>query len=116
MNLMTRDMIGNFEIDEILSVLNGHLNYLGIRDFSLSQYVGQGQAEILFDQTGHRGEKFPEKQLISGGLARLPRPYYRHVLPLFYRKVTINRNLFILFIILFTIQFYISSITYISLY
>ena len=41
-NLMTRDMIGNFEIDEILSVLNGHLNYLGIRDFSLSQYVGQG--------------------------------------------------------------------------
>ena len=55
-NLMTRDMIGNFEIDEILSVLNGH-----------------------------RGEKFPEKQLISGGLARLPRPYYRHVLPLFYR-------------------------------
>ena len=84
-NLMTRDMIGNFEIDEILSVLNGHLNYLGIRDFSLSQYVGQGQAEILFDQTGHRGEKFPEKQLISGGLARLPRPYYRHVLPLFYR-------------------------------
>ena len=84
-NLMTRDMIGNFEINEILSVLNGHLNYLGIRDFSLSQYKGQGQAEILFDQTGHRGEIFPEKQLISGGLARLPRPYYRHVLPLFYR-------------------------------
>ena len=84
-NLMTRDMIGNFEIDEIFSVLNGHLNYLGIRDFSLSQYIGQGQAEILFDQAGHRGEIFPEKQLISGGLARLPRPYYRHVLPLFYR-------------------------------
>jgi diguanylate cyclase (GGDEF)-like protein len=84
-NLMTRDMIGNFEIDEILSVLNGHLNYLGIRDFSLSQYVGHGQAEILFDQTGHRGDKFPENQLISGGLARLPRPYYRHVSPLSYR-------------------------------
>jgi diguanylate cyclase (GGDEF)-like protein len=84
-NLMTRDMIGNFEIDEILSVLNGHLNYLGIRDFSLSQYIGQGQAEILFDQSGHRGEVFPEKQLISGGLARLTRPYYRHVLPLFFR-------------------------------
>lgn len=84
-NLMTRDMIGNFEIDEIISVLNGHLNFLGIRDFSLSQYVGQGQAEILFDQIGHRGERFPEKQLICGGLARLPRPFYRHVLPLFYR-------------------------------
>jgi len=78
-------MIGNFEIDEIISVLNGHLNFLGIRDFSLSQYVGQGQAEILFDQIGHRGERFPEKQLICGGLARLPRPFYRHVLPLFYR-------------------------------
>ncbi|NLO61913.1 MAG: GGDEF domain-containing protein [Clostridiaceae bacterium] len=89
-NLMTRDMIGNFEIDEIISVLNGHLNFLGIRDFSLSQYVGQGQAEILFDQTGHRREKFPEKQLISGGLARLPRPYYCHILPLFYREENIG--------------------------
>ena len=89
-NLMTRDLIGNFEIDEIFSVLHGQLNYLGINDFSLSQYVGKGQAEILFDQTGHRGEKFPEKQLISGGLARLPRPYYCHVLPLFYREEDIG--------------------------
>ena len=84
-NLMTRDMIGNFDIDEIISVLNDQLNFLGIRDFSLSQYIGQGQAEILFDQAGHRGERFPEKQLISGGIASLPRPFYRHVLPLFYR-------------------------------
>ncbi len=89
-NLMTRDLIGNFEIDEIFSVLHGQLNYLGINDFSLSQYAGQGQAEILFDQTGHRGEKFPEKQLISGGLARLPRPYYCHILPLFYREEDIG--------------------------
>ena len=89
-NLMTRDLIGNFEIDEILSILHGQLNYLGINDFSLSQYVGQGQAELLFDQTGHRGEKFPEKQLISGGLSRLPRPYYCHILPLFYREEDIG--------------------------
>ena len=84
-NLLTRDMIGNFEIDEIISVLNDQLNFLGIRDFSLSQYLGQGQAEILYDQAGNRGEIFPEKQLISGGLGRLSRPFYRHVLPLFYR-------------------------------
>ncbi len=84
-NLMTRDMIGNFEIDEIISVMNDQLNFLGILDFSLAQYVGQGQAEIIFDQAGHRGEKFPEKQLISGGIGRLTRPFYRHVLPLFYR-------------------------------
>ncbi len=89
-NLMTRDLIGNFEIDEIISVLSDQMNFLGISDFSLSQYLGQGQAEILFDQTGHRGDKFPEKQLISGGLARLPRPYYRHVLPLFYRNEDIG--------------------------
>jgi len=89
-NLMTRDLIGNFEIDEIFSVLRGQLNYLGISNFSLSQYVGQGRAEILFDLTGHRGEKFQEKQLIRGGLARLPRPYYCHVLPLFYRNEDIG--------------------------
>lgn len=89
-NLMTRDLIGNFEIDEILSVLRGQLNYLGINDFSLAQYVGKDQAEVLFDQAGHRGDQFPEKQLIGGGLARLPRPYYRHVLPLFYRNEDIG--------------------------
>lgn len=89
-NLMTRDLIGNFETDGIFSVLRGQLNYLGINDFSLAQYVGQGQAEVLFDQNGHRGDKFPEKQLISGGLSRLPRPYYRHVLPLFFREEDIG--------------------------
>lgn len=89
-NLMTRDLIGNFEIDEIISVLSDHLKYLGIKDFSLAQYVGQGKAEILFDQFGNHGEIFSEKQLISGGLARLPRPYCRHVLPLFYRAENIG--------------------------
>lgn len=89
-NLMTRDLIGNFEKDEIFSVLNGQLNYLGINDFSLSQYIGHGQAEVLFDQAGHSGDIFPEKQIISGGLARLPRPYYRHVLPLFFREEDIG--------------------------
>ncbi len=89
-NLMTRDLIGNFEIDEILTVLDGQLNYLNINDFSLSQYVGQGKAEVLYDQKGNRGDTFPENQIISGGLSSLPRPYYRHILPLFYREENIG--------------------------
>lgn len=89
-NLMTRDLIGNFEVDEIFSVLRGQLNYLGINDFSLAQYVEHGQAEVLFDQNGHSGDIFPENQIIRGGLSRLPRPYYRHVLPLFFHEEDIG--------------------------
>ncbi len=90
LNVVTRNIIGTFEESEIRATLDEDLKLLDIEDFSLSVYVDPDRSKTFYDLGGRIGGTFPSRRLTAEGLASFPRPFYKFVLPLFYRTEDIG--------------------------
>jgi diguanylate cyclase (GGDEF)-like protein len=90
LNIMTRNIIGSFEEKEIRNVLKESLKIFDIESFSLSKYIDKDNSLVFFDANGHTGIKFPSKFLVDGRIDSFPVPFYKFVLPLFYRNEDIG--------------------------
>ncbi|MBN1499899.1 MAG: GGDEF domain-containing protein [Spirochaetes bacterium] len=90
LNIMTRNIIGSFEENEIRNVLDESIKIFDITDFSLAKYVDHENSIIFYDKNGHIGTKFPSKSLVNGGLDTFTAPFCKFLLPLFYRNEDIG--------------------------
>lgn len=90
LNIMTRNIIGSFEESEIRDVLEKSLQLFDIANFSLSKYIDQQNSQIFYDTNGNVGAEFPSNFLVEKGPSTFPTPFYKFVLPLFYRNEDIG--------------------------
>ena len=90
LNIMTRNIIGTFEEEEIRNVLDESLNIFDIHEFMIAKYADGENSIVFYNSNGNKGGKFPSHTLLEESLTSLPRPFMRFVLPLFYRNESIG--------------------------
>jgi len=90
LNIMTRNIIGTFEEEEIRNVLDESLKILDIHEFMIAKYAGPEHSIVFYNIHGDTGGKFPSHNLLENTLTSLNRPFRRFVLPLFYRDESIG--------------------------
>jgi diguanylate cyclase (GGDEF)-like protein len=90
LNIMTRNILGTFEENEIRNALDENLEIFDIENFSLAKYVDPDHSMTFYDVNGTSGRNFPSRHLVEKGMGSLPYPYYKFVLPLFYRNEDIG--------------------------
>ena len=88
--LIVRDFIGTFEESEILNVLKRSLEIFDIEEFSLARYIDPINSTVFYSTQGGSGCKFQSNFLVKDKISSFKRPFYKFVLPLFYRNEDIG--------------------------
>ena len=88
--LIVRDFIGTFEESEIRNVLKKSLEMFNIKEFSLAKYIDSTNSTTFYSTQGNLNCKFQSKFLVKDKIDSFKRPFYKFVLPLFYRNEDIG--------------------------
>ena len=89
-HLIVQDFIGTFEESEIRNVLKKRLEMFNIGEFSLAKYIDSNNSIVFYSTQGDQDCKFQSNFLVKDKISSFKRPFYKFVLPLFYRNEDIG--------------------------